>query len=1199
MRSLRQWEDTLRRKVAGGNVLLGQLPLGEPPYNDSHRDELGRLLATRFQTGRYVHDGLGRIEKETPLSFALFLVLHGIYGYERGEYWPGPCEQLGIPYDGNNTSALGQTFRGILRRCHLPTFAHIKGLSNLVPILAHGGIPNYSLGDFFRLLESSVSDSLIQVDAETLIEEWSRDPEQSFFWIDKPVERFVLHGGVVATEFVEQCVTLVTAHNNGSVAGLALPQRVIDAYEEWQDREGSKRTTGPRIRLQRPVLFIDPYAEGVAIELPSPFFPLGQGAHSLRWEVEAGKQAFEVATDRRRVADGYEYEALHDLPVPVASAYIVTLHTPQEVLRSWTLPGLSSKQLLMFDPDTWAVLSADEYGRPGERWILYPREGKLTVSGGQLTKQLPPQYGDWSQYRVEEWIIPGASTLTLSLPGQPPCTVKITDELSLRRPHFVGGKTPLSHHVNPRFPLYSGRPPGLRIAFAQKPDHIQLGRWHISIRAEGDSRPAGPISRSLVELSNRLTYEEDGAVILDLGAPDLLGTRPMGKFEIHAQGPFGQSRRLGLRIVPGLRILGDSELYLERGRDDAKLQIICDRHSRVQLHTQEQEVQCDAPSVAPNYYTVRTPASVHVLRFTVEEDGITVAFTIRLRRPRWALGEENSKADLVWHSTPQRIFLDALEDAYNTKLYVDLPPFTQDNQLYGGWRLVDADDNIRIERRPDVERSRRQYVIRLPELMAEYRRARTEDEVLRLQIWVQQEVNDYFVDTLYLLPTLKFQNISSDWKETNGDVTLSLTWHVPVQGRNRVLFLWPADEPWIEQPREATIPDESANSCTLYIPKIAGVGDYNGEYLATIAMRSPWDSHIPERPELNTPDLFLISPPGATKYYHSLTETVRDDHATVEQSLILLHYYHRNGEIDEMHTLNGRLWKRAKGGNIALEQLVLWAELAQTLGQTAYKLVQRYGMFAENTIAKLEGQQVAAQWWQRYFAHLPVDLDDRQCDVYELLLVLGFPQAQNKCIEGLCRRGRNAGVEQLLEDVETGRLLAREAVELLLPAWNKVSPYLVKKGTQDANSLLRLLGERLDESLTWLQSGYFVKTDIGEGTVSSLTIAESDQPVACCGLDDPVLAAINGPLSRIPFTLHLSNRTVTLNVSKAYQCSVCGQLFGFHNQAQDHIEEVHENEPFTRLAGENLTVSVQWLKVYSRKVEEEGPKREFASYRNH
>ncbi|MCB0032168.1 MAG: hypothetical protein KDE28_29865, partial [Anaerolineales bacterium] len=68
------WQHTLENQLAGGDILLGQLPHGQSPYDIEVLEELTILLQQVF--ARYsFHDALQVVEKSYPLPYALFIVL--------------------------------------------------------------------------------------------------------------------------------------------------------------------------------------------------------------------------------------------------------------------------------------------------------------------------------------------------------------------------------------------------------------------------------------------------------------------------------------------------------------------------------------------------------------------------------------------------------------------------------------------------------------------------------------------------------------------------------------------------------------------------------------------------------------------------------------------------------------------------------------------------------------------------------------------------------------------------------------------------------------------------------------------------------------------------------------------------------------------------------------------------------------------
>lgn len=312
-KNLTDWESFLQDQVRGGDILLGQLPHGGSPFGHEEMDHLGSQFATVFKSIPFQR-AIKSIEKRYPLSFALYLVLEGVFSYKGGEYWPNPGKQLGIINEPYYSSTCGETFRRILRRHKLPTFSHIEGLVNLVPILAHGGIPNYSLGDYFKLLNRAIRKNHLLLDAETLIEEWAANPDE-FFFIDRPVQRFVLFGGSVAEDFITRSITLLLARSEADLDRVGLPERIISGFKQWQKRSQFWSNPGTHIRLQRPSIYLDPHGEGVCIELPPQQFPYDTNHKQILWQILDSNTRYEIPTERQKTEYGYEFSVQEIVPL--------------------------------------------------------------------------------------------------------------------------------------------------------------------------------------------------------------------------------------------------------------------------------------------------------------------------------------------------------------------------------------------------------------------------------------------------------------------------------------------------------------------------------------------------------------------------------------------------------------------------------------------------------------------------------------------------------------------------------------------------------------------------------------------------------------------------------------------------------------------------------------------------------------------
>ena len=192
-----------------------------------------------------------------PSISAIITVNTGIFEYCHGDFWsafPGLDSAV-------DQSQWGQHFKRFLENhASLETFQNLPGLAYVAPILAHGGVPQYCLVDFFVLL-SKYGDPE-QPSSEFI--DFLGLHKNVMVNIDKPVQRFLLHGGEVAEEFVARCLALFQSRKQDDGGGThGLPERVaIDFFPKWYAEHGSTqrqhihRFPKPEIRIQPGDLWI-------------------------------------------------------------------------------------------------------------------------------------------------------------------------------------------------------------------------------------------------------------------------------------------------------------------------------------------------------------------------------------------------------------------------------------------------------------------------------------------------------------------------------------------------------------------------------------------------------------------------------------------------------------------------------------------------------------------------------------------------------------------------------------------------------------------------------------------------------------------------------------------------------------------------------------------------------------------------------
>jgi hypothetical protein len=726
-------------------TLLGQLP-----YDESDLRALRAALAPLFRDG--AAEALACVGRRHDLPFALYLVLEGVYNYRCGDYWAGPREALGLA--DNYTAAAGALFRRALRRAGLPTFAHLGGRTHVTPILAHAGIPNYCLDDFFDLLDRAGRGGRA-ADAPTLLDEWAAEGFPTN--IDRPVQRFLLNGGPIAEDFVDRCLELRRAADPG---GLDLPRRVLEGFERWQARRGP-RAERPAIRLARPRLTLDPYGEGVTLFLPPIRFAAAQAPAVIVWQIAAGDRQLTETARPRRMGDDCEFAPRAAIPVPVAPRYVVAILADEAPLQSWTLDGPGDPPLLAFDPDTGELLrdrrreqSADYWLEPGDRWLVYPRGWSAVLNGTYKLVELPDGDGEWAAFAFETWRLAPDGRLELTAPDGRRAAFRAHDDAPPARP-VLAGRLLLEAGIHEPFALYNGRPPDVHIP----PGHAgcQPARWRVEIIPAAAADPPAPRACALDTLAHRFVILDD-VLILPLDAPELLGAAPFGEFVVRLRGPYGRRAEFGLRFAPGLRFEDYPRLHLMTGDEPTAVRVI--HPAGLELSSDEPGVVVGLPVCPPRPdspagvgRTVTAPAALARVPLSLRGDRGELAFDLPVYRLRFGLEEPERPDDFHWTTTPLRLHPEALDARHAARLRADLPAPPGAPPPAISWRLVDPDGRILREQPPDFRRSPRRPQTCLAEWLDAFRHA---GRVAALQLVVDGATREATAVTIaYLLPTLE------------------------------------------------------------------------------------------------------------------------------------------------------------------------------------------------------------------------------------------------------------------------------------------------------------------------------------------------------------------------------------------------------------------------------------------------------------
>src|SRR5262245_57983575 len=310
----------------------------------------GRRLVAEIgldATAHQLHSGaiqgiVKRLQKadEVVVSYPALLVCYlvgcGIYRYDHGGLWPAAADQ-GVDH------RFGPAFEKAVRRLGLETFEDMVAGDNALryvsPILAHGGIPKYSLDDFFRLV---LRDAEKAADARDLTALW-RTRKSAFFGVDAPVRRFVIYGGALAADFLDRCLDMI--HNYARTqtvpkpTEVGLPLHVVAGFRRFADAVPATLRRSDR-RWPRPEVRIDPWAStGPELVLPPVDFD-----DRVVWHLQVG------GGHREQVeASRYDTRTVQLRP---ARSWSVSLAGGRDTLQERVFEGVDADEIagLFFDP---------------------------------------------------------------------------------------------------------------------------------------------------------------------------------------------------------------------------------------------------------------------------------------------------------------------------------------------------------------------------------------------------------------------------------------------------------------------------------------------------------------------------------------------------------------------------------------------------------------------------------------------------------------------------------------------------------------------------------------------------------------------------------------------------------------------------------------------------------------------------------
>jgi hypothetical protein len=489
-RSIQEWEKEIATRFRQVR-LLGEIELSQGDF-----DELTDEIRFMLKRAPNIQEATRRLEKICPKAFATFLAHFAARNTNR-EFWDALAALVESSSGDLNNANWRKLFIKILKDNGKPTFEDVGGVTNkyVTAMRIHGGIPVYSLQDFFKnMIKPALEREQYRgLKPAELLDALLQRSEVQFF-TDSPVRNFFEYSGKVGVEFLNECVKMARAYQkDGEVPpNINLPAYVIQAFIAFMEQQVEFET-----KLKAPRLLFDPEGDGLVVDLPQQQISAKDLRDSRQavWQIAWDDQSMVITKRSKLGFSGRDIVSRADqviIPEPVGKVRVgfglQSAAGSVQVMRRWTLhflPGENQPPLIAFNlrNDNYAsLLRINQTLPPKVMLLLHPTDVELVFEGdAEKRHECDPLEGSWRKWRADYWSLEKALQLTLIRQGKEIGIFRISSPFEV--PSLVDGRL-CTQTVDPKgIPLYIGTPPRLRIP--ERPGQ----KWRIHLENVWETAP--------------------------------------------------------------------------------------------------------------------------------------------------------------------------------------------------------------------------------------------------------------------------------------------------------------------------------------------------------------------------------------------------------------------------------------------------------------------------------------------------------------------------------------------------------------------------------------------------------------------------------------------------------------------------------------------------------------------------------------
>lgn len=1160
LKNLHHWDKTLEAYF--GDIEL----IGEIPVTPADIDELGLHLRALLQ-----RSNINEIKEQFArhrYTWMTYMTAVAARNDDRG-YWDALGETLGVAGAVLQRAGLGDSFLAAVRQFGLPDFTEAGGYSYVTPIRLHGGIPAYSLPDFFEyiLLPAAQTTEYIGMAVDKIIASLlARSTVQLF--VDSPARYYLTYGGAPAQHFFQACLKMAQLwQSNGDLSAartLGLPSYVIRAFRVFMENQTEIKG---QLRLRAPRLLLDPYSATELYQLELPAEPVAgdRAAWYYRWEigivgVEVNRKLHTERVRVRRIG----YDQVTDsriFPLDVAPANLrieLWAEPPEdekataERLGQWTMSLAPTEEtpLLAFRPPNGQAIRWGE-ALPGDLlWLLYPRAAQIQVRGVERCVQVFPELlGDWAEWQIAAWDLSKTESLILNVPNQSKGWPPIAVRGQTQAPRLEQGNQLKNTCITDEIPFYVGEPPWLWLPRLPGSSGVkELDIWLITIASRWAASPnllrAEP--RVLTSWQQHIVVDQDG-IRLPIAA--LLGTEPMGAYILTVEGPHRQRTELRFRIWPSLEVCGWKPYYLPspQGAQPVELDVCVRADHRVTVQSGAEGISV-VPGATPGHYKITampeaTEAPIFLEAAQPNSEPVRLSVHFAIARLCWMLRLD--AGDTEWSTVPIQRPVDVFLQSETARLVLEL---ATEQWPICRLLLINVANSVQpLQETTTLKIHSGQQRVHLP--LHEF------SDTLRHHhdcaiFMIALAIDDVYLPLLYLNRRLTVDIALLEWMEA-GEVRLH--WEAQHRLRSRRVCLWSVWQPWFE-PREFFIPDNTEVSDLADAP---GSGVFtlpealpHGWYQIVLRTAPQWEPLQPPITPLS--ERILICDVNPIRRLIEL----KDLEEAAQTALFDIHFeracifeaLNDGAQRDvEIQWLYDHL-------NISIPQhiLALYHWLSDRVPEMS-KAVRLRMYFLEHLerILRNDTPETLRQAYLEYFTKVTIIKPE------SALLVLRYaqrPDLVSHALRVLIKRNRPEAVQFLFNQVMAGAYSERDVITLLSadPTFG-VQTLSSQPKNPVRERLIDGLLIHMDPTL-FVKVGYWIHTEAGWGRIEKIYRNGQEALHFAVQQQTPVLDVILRPEHQPEnISVDLTNETITFpKATQVYLCTKEG-CSGFASQNREQV----------------------------------------------